>query len=93
MNKNKKIILFDDVFSNEEVNEIIMNILSMKINIYKVKNYSALVHYGQDDKIAQKKIIEIKMEIEKLKELLYEAKTNKKKLLINSVSNISLTDD
>jgi hypothetical protein len=64
-----------------------------KINFHNIQNWSSQERYGKDDETAQKKIPLLKNEIEKLEEIILEAKANNKKLVINSEINISLKDN
>jgi hemerythrin superfamily protein len=93
MNSNKKLQLIEGEFSFNEAKEILTSMFSSKINFHNIQNWSSQERYGKDDETAQKKIPLLKNEIEKLEEIILEAKANNKKLVINSEITISLKED
>ncbi len=92
MNKIEKLKLIEGEFSFNEAREILTSMFNSKINFHNIQNWSSQERYGKDDETAQKKIPLLKNEIEKLEEIILEAKANNKKLVINSEINISLKD-
>jgi hemerythrin superfamily protein len=93
MNSNKKLQLIEGEFSFNEAKEILTSMFVSKINFHNIQNWSSQERYGKDDETAQKKIPLLKNEIEKLEEIILEAKANNKKLVINSEIIISLKDN
>ena len=93
MNKIEKLKLIEGEFSFKEAREILTSMFNSKINFHNIQNWSSQERYGKDDETAQKKIPLLKNEIEKLEEIILEAKANNKKLVINSEINISLKDN
>jgi hemerythrin superfamily protein len=93
MNKIEKLKLIEGEFSFNEAREILTSMFNSKINFHNIQNWSSQERYGKDDETAQKKIPLLKNEIEKLEEIIIEAKANNKKLVINSEINISLKDN
>jgi hypothetical protein len=93
MNSNKKLQLIEGEFSFNEAKEILTSMFISKINFHNIQNWSSQERYGKDDETAQKKIPLLKNEIEKLEEIILEAKANNKKLVINSEIIISLKDN
>ena len=93
MNSNKKLQLIEGEFSFNEAKEILTSMFVSKINFHNIQNWSSQERYGKDDETAQMKIPLLKNEIEKLEEIILEAKANNKKLIINSEINISLKDN
>ena len=93
MNKIEKLKLIEGEFSFNEAREILTSMFNSKINFHNIQNWSSQERYGKDDETAQKKIPLLKNEIEKLEEIILEAKANNKKLIINSEINISLKDN
>lgn len=91
MNKTEKLTLIEGTFSDEEAKEILMNIFSTKINFHEVKNFSSIERFGEVDATAQKRIPDLKREVEKLTKILAEARANNKQITINSEINISLS--
>jgi hypothetical protein len=93
MNKIEKLKLIEGEFSFNEAREILTSMFNSKINFHNIQNWSSQERYGKDDETAQKKIPLLKNEIEKLEEIIKEAKANNKKLVINTEINISLKDN
>lgn len=93
MNKIEKLKLIEGEFSFNEAKEILTSMFNSKINFHNIQNWSSQERYGKDDETAQMKIPILKNEIEKLEEIILEAKANNKKLIINSEINISLKDN
>lgn len=91
MNKIETLNLIEGNFSNEEAKEILMNIFSAKIHFHEMKNFSSMERFGKQDETAVKRIPELKSCMGKLLEIVEEAKSNNKKLVINSEINISLS--
>ena len=81
MNSNKKLQLIEGEFSFNEAKEILTSMFNSKINFHNIQNWSSQERYGKDDETAQKKIPLLKNEIEKLEEIILEAKANNKKLI------------
>lgn len=92
MNKTEKLTLIEGTFSNEEVKEILMNLFSTKIDFHELKNFSSIERFGEVDATAQKRIPQLKQEVEKLTKLLAEANTSKKRITINSEIILSISE-
>lgn len=90
MNNIEQLTIIEGNFSEVEAREILMNIFSTKINFHSIKNLSSQERFGKDDEIAQKRIPELKNEIERLEQILKEANANNKRLLVSSQISISL---
>jgi hypothetical protein len=93
MENTKKLTLIDGIFSHVEAKEILLNLFTSKINFHSIKNWSSQERYGKDDEIAQKRIPALRSDIQKIQEILLDAKVNNKKLLVRSEVNIFLSDD
>lgn len=93
MTKTEKLRLIEGIFLAEEAKDILINIFSTKINFHELKNFSSLEKHGKEDKTAQKRIPELKREMEKLNEILSEAKAMNKKIMVSSEIKISLSND
>lgn len=93
MNKAEKLTFIEGAFTDEDAKDFLMNIFSTKINYHKLKNYSSQVRFGKDDATAQKRIPELKRDLEKIQQLLAEAKATNKRLMITSEINISLAEE
>ncbi|GAB2595923.1 hypothetical protein [Spirosoma areae] len=93
MNKLDTLTLIEGDFSEEEAREILLNIFSFKINFHRLRNFSSQERFGKHDEIAQKRIPELKKEIEKVLQVVSEAKSKNKRLIITSGIDIYLSDD
>jgi hypothetical protein len=92
--KNKETFtLIDGNFSNEEAKEILMNIISTKIHFHEKRDFSSQERFGKKDEIAQRRIPELKESLNIINEKIAEAKSQNKKLLINSELTISFSND
>ncbi len=92
MKNTEKIKVIDGNFTYDEAKEILMNLISSKINFHNIKNFSSQEWFGKEDDVAQKRIPELKEEMEKLQVILSEAKKNNKRLIVSSEINITLID-
>lgn len=93
MNKLETLTLIEGNFSEEEAREILMNIFSAKINFHRLRNFSSQERFGKHDELAQKRIPELKKEVEKVLRVVSEAKSQNKRLIITSEIAIYLSDD
>jgi hypothetical protein len=93
MNKLEQLNLIEGNFSDEEAKEILMGIFLAKINFHQKKIFSSQVRFGKDDELAIDRIPKLKKEIEKMLQIISEAKLNNKRLLITSQINISVVED
>lgn len=84
--------LIDGSFTPDEAREILLKTFSDKLNFHKIKNWSSLERFGKEDEIALKRIPELTKEVEKLQELLSEAKNHNKRLVVTSEIRITLAD-
>ncbi len=93
MKSTEKLTLIEGVFSAEETKEILTNMFSSKINFHHIKNWSSRERFGKDDEISKKRIPELQNDLQKLQEILLNAKHSNQKLVINSEVNISLSNE
>lgn len=93
MKNIEKLTLIEGVFTAEETKEILTNMFSSKINFHNIKNWSSRERFGKDDEISAKRIPELHHEMQKLQEIITDAKNRNKKLLINSEVNISFSNE
>jgi hypothetical protein len=93
MNKIEKLKLIEGDFSFNEAKEILTSMFNSKINFHNIQNWSSQERFGKDDETAQKKVRLLKNEIEKLEEIILNAKSQNKKLVIKSEIIISLKED
>jgi hypothetical protein len=92
MKNTKTLKIIDGNYTFEEAKEILMSMFLSKINFHNLKNWSAQERFGKLDETAQIRIPELRKEMQKLEEILMEAKANNKKLVISSEINISMTE-
>ena len=93
MSRIEKLNLIDGLFSQEEVNDILIKLFTDKINFYKLKNLSSQLKFEKDDKTANERMPELKEEIIKIQNLITEAKKSNKKFKITSEITISFSDN
>lgn len=93
MNSVQKITLIEGLFNDEEANDILMEMFQTKIKFHELRNFSSQVRFGKDDSLAQKRIPELKKCIENIQEIINEAKSSNKKLVISSQILVSLSED
>ena len=93
MNKIEKLKLIEGDFSFNEAKEILTSMFNSKINFHNIQNWSSQERFGKDDETAQRKVRLLKNEIEKLEEIILNAKSQNKKLVIKSEIIISLKED
>ncbi len=93
METNENLRLIDGKFTCEDAKEILMNIFLSKIRFHEIKNFSSLERFGKPDEIATKRIPELKLETQKLSQLLLEAKLNNRTVSITTTINISLLEN
>jgi hypothetical protein len=93
MKKVEQLTLIDGNFNDEEAKEILISILTTKIHFHEMKDFSSQERFGIQDETAKKRIPALKKEIEKLLQILSEAKLHNKKLSIDSIINISISVD
>lgn len=92
--KNTEILtLIDDEFTSDEAKEILLKMISFKINFYNIKNWSSHERFGCDDDVAQKRLSALKKESEILQSVFTDAKIKDVKLSVKSEINISLVED
>ncbi|HWR94323.1 MAG TPA: hypothetical protein VN192_03890 [Flavobacterium sp.] len=89
---NKTLKLIDGVFTHIEAEEILMNFFKYNINFYKIKNWSSQERFGENDEETQMRLPELKNDIERLYEILANAKNQNKKLVISSEIKITFVD-
>lgn len=93
MEKIEKMTPVDGVFTHDEAKEFLMDFFTSKINFYAIKNWISNERFGKDDESAQKRIPELRKEVEKLQLILKEAQTQNKKLVVSSELKIILSNN
>jgi hypothetical protein len=92
MEKTEKLTPIEGVFSHEDAEEILMNMYKSKINFHNIKNWSSQERFGKDDAFSQKRLPELRQDLERLKAFLTQAKAQDKGLIINSEIKLTFTD-
>jgi hypothetical protein len=90
---DKTVTLIDDHFTYLEANEILSKLFAEKISFYKIKNWSSQERFEKDDEVAKVRISELGYEVDKLQELLSEAKRLNKKFVVSAEIRISVVDN
>lgn len=91
MKNSETLTLIDGKFTYDEMKEIILNMLSSKINFHHIKNLSSQERFGKDDEVAQKRIPALKIEMNKLDEFLSDASS--RRFVVKSEINISIHEE
>ncbi len=92
MEKTQILTPIEGVFSHEDAEEILMNLFKSKINFHNIKNWSSQERFGKDDAFSQKRLPELRSDVEKLKAFLNQAKDQGKRLVISSEIKLVFTD-
>lgn len=93
MDKIETLTLIEGNFSEEEAREILMNVFSAKIKFHQSTNFSSQLRFGKQCETAKKRIPELNKEVEKVLQVVSEAKSKNKRLIITSGIDIYLSDD
>lgn len=93
MNNINTISFIEGIFNADEAKEILLNIFSSKIQFHELKNFSSIERFGQRDESSCIRIPELKLNVEKIKNIIEKAKSQNKQLKIISHINIELTDE
>lgn len=93
MSNSETLTLIEGEFSGEEAREILLNIFSSKIHFHEVKNFSSQERFGKQDEIAVKRIPALKAEVLKLTDIISEAISQGRKLVISSDIKIVVLDE
>ncbi len=93
MDNTTTLTLIDGTFLPDDAREILMNVFASKLTFHRLKNLSSNERYGIEDEIAQKRIPELTLQMEKLQQLLMEAKAINATLQISSAIHISLSSN
>lgn len=90
MRSKKNIKLVTGKFSAEDARNIVINLISYKINFHQMKNFSQHVRSGKNDKHSEKRITELLAMKESLLAFFEEAEKNGYKLKIGSEIRIEV---
>lgn len=93
MDKIETLTLIEGNFSEEEAREILINVFSAKINFHRLSDFSSQERLGKQCETAKKRIPELNKEIEKVLQIVSEAKSKNKRLIITSGIDIYLSDE
>jgi len=89
MKNTQELKLIEGVFTPEETLEILTSLYTNKIKYHELKNFSSLERFGKEDKIASKRIPQLKKSIEKISKLMKSASKKQEMLIVKSIVNIS----
>lgn len=92
MEKTEKISLIEGLFEPIEAKEILISILTNKIQFHQLKNFSLVERLGKEDENSKRRIPELKNSIEQMLEIISRANELNKRIKISSVINIQLTE-
>ncbi|WP_222621650.1 hypothetical protein [Pontibacter cellulosilyticus] len=82
--------LIQGSFTCEEAKEILLEIITKKINFHNLKNFSSIIRFDEQDEEQRSRLEELREAKEQVLRLIEEAKRNNKKFVIESTINITL---
>ena len=88
MSHSETFSLIEGSFKADEAREILLNIISAKIQFHQMKNISSKERLGKQDDKSLKRIQELKVSMEKVLELITDSKKNDSSVVISSTINI-----
>ena len=92
MKNAEKLVPINDTFTYEEATEILLPLLNARINFHNIKNWSSNERFGKNDETAQVRLPLLRKEVDKLTDLLSDAKKQNKRLVVTSEISIALSD-
>ena len=93
MKKNEKLSFIEGIFDPKDAEEILISILSSKIQFHQMRTFSSLERFGKEDENSLNRISELKKSINKLHQLITKAEQSNKQLVITSHINIQIKED
>ena len=90
VNGQEKYDLIKGDFAPEDGSEIINHLINTKINFLNLRNFSQHIRFNREDEVALKKIGELKLCQQSIKNLVKEAKLQGKSLRVRSNITIEL---
>lgn len=87
-----KIKLIDGVFEPKDANEIVSDVLTKKINFHTLKSMGSDEKYGHPDVVSLNRITELRDDMDRMREIIMQAKREGKQLRINASINITMVD-
>jgi len=84
MKNSETLTLIDGIFTPDDAKEMLSNLISSNIGFHNIKNWRSQEQFGREDYDAQKRIPELKKELEKLQTLTEEAKGKKLRIAVRS---------
>ncbi len=91
MKQPTKLTLIEGDFTLQEAREILLTVFRSKIEFHKLKNFSSQERFGIDDKIAVKRIPQLRKCIDKIIKTMGKAELNGEYLTIKSDVLISIS--
>jgi hypothetical protein len=76
--------LITGVFSPSDAKEILLNVYNGKIQFHQMKNFSSKERFGKEDKVAIKRIPQLKKSLEKLIKQITKAEKQKKQINLSA---------
>lgn len=93
LKETNQLNLIEGQFSADEAKEILTTIFVTKIEFHELKNFSSQIRTSELDEFAQNRILFLNEELKRIENIVNEAKTLNKKLVIKSDILLSLSDD
>ena len=86
-------MLINGIFSDIDAKEILLNVISAKIQFHSMKNFSAKERFGKEDLVSLKRKTDLNYDLLNINELIAHAKANNLYLKIDSTIHISLLEN
>ena len=93
MYNKRQVMLINGIFSDIDAKEILLNVISAKIQFHSMKNFSAKERFGKEDLVSLKRKTDLNYDLLKINELIAHAKANNLYLKIDSTIHISLLEN
>ena len=84
MNISESFSLIEGSFKSDEAREILLNVISAKIQFHQMKNLSSKERFGKQDDQSVKRIEELKKTMERVLEIVAESKKIDSSIYISS---------
>ena len=93
MYNKRQVMLINGIFSDIDAKEILLNVISAKIQFHSMKNFSAKERFGKEDLVSLKRKTDLNYDLLNINELIAHAKANNLYLKIDSTIHISLLEN
>ena len=92
MKSEEQIILIEGNFTDVEAKEILMNVISTKIQFHSMKNFSSKERFGKVDELSVKRIAALGKSLEAINEFLSQPTVKNHRLKIHATIHLSISE-